>query len=93
MTTVRLYVSNLPWATNDADLTAFFAPSKVGNIKIPTGRDTGRPRGFAFVDVEGDAQALIAQFNNMPMGGRAIRVSIANEKHPKKRAGDTTYGW
>lgn len=90
-------MANLPFSAQEQDIRDFFAPLIVGNVKIPIDRESGRPRGFAFADIElGDksVESVIAAHDGQPFGGRAIRVNLANEK-PKtqKRAGDTSYGW
>lgn len=78
----RLYVANFPFDTTEADLRKFFAPREVVSVKIITDRETGRSRGFGFVEVaaEADAQAAIDDLNGCSLGGRTIRVDHAEEK-------------
>jgi len=78
----KLYVGNLPWNISDNELEAFFAGAgEVISARVITDRDTGRSRGFGFVEMDdaGAAQA-IAELNGKDMGGRALRVNEANER-------------
>ena len=80
MTTI--YVGNLPFtATEDEVRKLFERHGKVDSVKMVTDRETGRPRGFAFVDMAaGDAQNAIQQTNGLQMGGRPLRVNEAQER-------------
>jgi RNA recognition motif-containing protein len=80
----RLYVGNLPYDTDEDSITQFIEGGggrKVKQVKIVTDRDTGRPRGFAFVEVESDDQAksAINDLNGQSLGGRTIVVYEARE--------------
>lgn len=81
-----LYVGNLPWATKPEDLTEFFgAYGKVVGSRIITDRETGRSRGFGFVEVEDeDADKLIEELNGKDFNGRALTV---NEAKPRGAEG------
>ncbi|MBN2575607.1 MAG: RNA-binding protein [Deltaproteobacteria bacterium] len=80
----RLYVGNLPYSATEADLRDAFAATghEVTEVKVVLDRDTGRPRGFAFVEMASDegAQAAIATLNGKDLQGRAIAVSEARER-------------
>jgi RNA recognition motif-containing protein len=79
----RLFVGNLPWKVTDADLEDLFKESgNVVSTKVITDRDTGRSRGFAFVEMESEEEAekAINSLNNTDLNGRAIRVSEAQER-------------
>ena len=80
----RLYVGNIPYQTEEAQLRALFEQDgrQVEEVKIVTDRETGRPRGFAFVEMSSDeqAQAAVAALNGKPFGGRPITVSEARER-------------
>lgn len=79
----KLYVGNLPYETNEADLQALFAQAgAVESVNVMRDRDTGRARGFAFVEManEADAQNAIAKLNDQPFGGRNLTV---NEARPQ----------
>lgn len=78
----KIYVGNLPWSTTEQDLTDFF--SAYGNVEsavIITDRETGRSRGFGFVEMaDGDADRAISESNGKDLGGRTLRVNEANER-------------
>jgi len=80
----RLYVGNLSFQTSEASLrTAFEAGGrKVVEIKIVTDRETGQPRGFAFVEMSSpaEAQAAIAELNGTALDGRTLKVNEAQER-------------
>jgi cold-inducible RNA-binding protein len=80
----RLYVGNLSYHTTDEALRQAFEEDgrKVVEVKIVTDRDTGQPRGFAFVEMgsPADAEAAIAALDNRNLDGRSLRVSIAQER-------------
>jgi len=80
---VRLFIGNLPYAATEADLREHL--SSVGaptQIVLPTDRETGRPRGFAFVDYEDRevAEEAIRRFNQQPFKGRPLAVSEARPR-------------
>jgi RNA recognition motif-containing protein len=79
----RLYVGNLSYNTTEIGLRdAFGQVGTVTDAKIVMDRDTGRPRGFAFVEMSSDqeAQAAIQQLNGRELDGRAINVNEAQER-------------
>jgi cold-inducible RNA-binding protein len=74
---LELYVGNLPWAIDDAQLTSMFAAhGSVVRAKVVTDRDTGRSRGFGFVTMgdEPGATKAIQALNGLDCGGRALTV-------------------
>lgn len=74
---MELYVGNLPWAIDDAQLTSMFAAhGTVVRAKVVTDRDTGRSRGFGFVTMGDEASATkaIQALNGSDAGGRALTV-------------------
>src|SRR5262249_38603009 len=83
-TGTRLYVGNLSFNTTEASLRAAFEQGgrKVADVKIVTDRDTGQPRGFAFVEMASpsDAQAAMAQWNGNELDGRTLKVNEAQER-------------
>ena len=87
----RLYVGNIPYTADESALRGFFGDGiegcRVTQVKIVTDRETGRPRGFAFVEfAQSDhAKAAITRFNGNQMGGRTIVVNEAKE--PQKPSG------
>jgi cold-inducible RNA-binding protein len=80
----RLYVGNLSYSTTEADLRDAFAATgnEVTEVKLVLDRDTGRPRGFAFVEMSTDAGAATAieTLNGKDLQGRSIAVSEARER-------------
>ena len=81
--TKTLYVGNLPWSTSSEELTDFFG--RYGNVvgsRIITDRETGRSRGFGFVEVEDeDAERLAEELNGADFNGRSLTV---NEARPRQ---------
>ncbi len=80
----RLYVGNLSYDTTESSLRTAFEQGgrKVTEVKMVTDRDTGRPRGFAFVDMASpaDAQAAMAQWDGQDLDGRTLKVNEAQER-------------
>ncbi|HEY1800623.1 MAG TPA: RNA-binding protein [Terriglobales bacterium] len=79
----NLYVGNLPHATTEAELRSVFeAHGAVEKVSMVTDRDTGRSRGFAFVEMTdaGEAEKAIAALNGTDLGGRTLKI---NEAKPK----------
>jgi RNA recognition motif-containing protein len=80
----RLYVGNLSFNTSDSNLRAAFEADgrQVVEVKIVTDRDTGQPRGFAFVEMgsPADAEAAIASLDGSQLDGRSLRVNVAQER-------------
>lgn len=84
---VRLFVGNLPYSATEAELREHFgAAGTVSGVWLPLDRETGKPRGFAFVEFDDRAVAeeAVRKFNNQPFGGRPISV---NEARPPERTG------
>ena len=82
MSTKKLYVGNLPFdATQESVRAAFEAHGTVHDVSLITDRDTGRPRGFAFVEMdEQGAKAAIEALDSTDFGGRDIKVNEARER-------------
>jgi cold-inducible RNA-binding protein len=89
----KLYVGNLPFDTTETDLETLFASAgAVASVNVIKDRDTGRARGFAFVEMATDADALnaISTLNATPFGGRNLSV---NEARPQEaRSGGSGSG-
>jgi len=77
-----IYVGNLPFSATEEEVSALFSPfGNVESVKIITDRETGRPRGFAFVDMgDDDAENAIKALEGHEMGGRSLKI---NEARPK----------
>jgi RNA recognition motif-containing protein len=89
----KLYVGNLPYETNEDDLQILFAEvGAVETVTVMRDRDTGRARGFGFVEMgnEQDAQKAIQALNEKPFGGRTLTVNEARPQEP--RGGGGGYG-
>jgi cold-inducible RNA-binding protein len=83
----KLYVGNLPFKTTEGDLEDLFsAAGAVDSVRIITDRETGRARGFGFVEManDEDAEKAIEQFNQYELEGRALTV---NEARPREDRG------
>lgn len=84
----KLFVGSLAWATTDDSLQAHFAGcGTVASAKVVTDRDTGRSRGFGFVEFDDDkeADAAVEKLNNSELDGRTITVNEARPKEDKPR--------
>ncbi|WP_413582208.1 RNA recognition motif domain-containing protein [Bdellovibrio sp. HCB288] len=89
----KIYVGNLSFSTDSDQLTSVFAAhGTVLSANIITDRDTGRSKGFAFVEMESDNEAntAIEKLNGMDLGGRAMNISEA--KPQEKRMGGNSRG-
>jgi len=78
----RIYVGNLPWSADESSLRELFAAiGEVHSAAVITDRETGRSRGFGFIEMDnGDADKAISQLNGQDMDGRPLRVNEARER-------------
>jgi cold-inducible RNA-binding protein len=86
----NLYVGNLPHSTTESELRTFFQPhGDIEKVSIVTDRETGRARGFAFVEMTyaGEAEKAIAALNGTQLGGRTLIINEAKPKTDKPRSG------
>ena len=86
----NLYVGNLPHSATEAELrTVFQAHGDVGKVSIVTDRETGRARGFAFVEMTnaGEAEKAIVALNGIELGGRTLTINEAKPKPERPRSG------
>ena len=82
----KLYVGNLPYSVRDEDLQQAFSEfGAVNSAKVMMERDTGRSKGFGFVEMGSDAeaQAAIEGMNGQPLGGRSLVVNEARPMEPR----------
>jgi cold-inducible RNA-binding protein len=87
---VRLFVGNLSYATTEADLRAYFAAvAPPSQVVLPVDRETGRPRGFAFVEFaeRSHAEEAIQRFNGQVFNGRPLAVSEARAREDRGPGG------
>jgi RNA recognition motif-containing protein len=79
----KLYVGNLPYSVTSDELQALFSQhGEVESVNVITDRETGRARGFAFVEMQ-NAQAAIDALNGQELGGRALNVNIARDRQDR----------
>jgi hypothetical protein len=86
----KLYVGNLPYSVRDSDLEQAFSQfGSVTSAKVMMERDTGRSKGFGFVEMGSDAeaQAAISGMNGQPLGGRSVVVNEARPMENRPRSG------
>jgi len=85
---MKLYVGNLPYSVRDEELnTAFSAHGEVISAVVIMDRETGRSKGFGFVEMsDEDAKEAIDALNEQDLDGRAIRVSEARPKAPRSHS-------
>src|SRR5215212_2190181 len=85
----RIYVGNLSYQTTENDLTTLFEQvGQVESVNIITDRDTGRSKGFGFVEMgNDDADKAIAQFNGADLQGRSITVNEARPREERSGGG------
>ena len=87
---VRLFIGNLPYGASEADLRAHFAAvAEPSHVAMPVDRETGRPRGFAFVEFaeRSVAEEVIRKFDSQPFQGRPLAVSEARAREDRPPGG------
>jgi RNA recognition motif-containing protein len=95
MSNNKLYVGNLAYSVRDQDLQdAFGAYGAVQSAKVMMDRDTGRSKGFGFVEMgsDGEAQAAINGLNGQPLAGRSIVVNVARPREERPSGFRSPYG-
>ena len=83
---MNIYVGNLPYGLSESELQDAFANfGEVSLVKILSDRETGRSRGFGFVEMpnQAEAEAAVANLNGKDVGGRALRVNEARPREPR----------
>jgi RNA recognition motif-containing protein len=86
----KLYVGNLPYSATDSTLNQLFAQvGAVASAQVIMDRDSGRSKGFGFVEMtsEADATAAIQKFNGQDLDGRALTVNEAKPQAPRENRG------
>ncbi len=93
----KLYVGNLPFSATEAELRKLFeGQGVVATVNLINDRETGRPRGFGFVEMQDEAGAnkAVSALNGRDFGGRSLNVSEANERGGgAPRGGSSGGGW
>ena len=87
---VKLYVGNLPYSTTEDDLRTLFAQAgKVEAVTLIKDRDTGRSKGFAFVEMgaQAEAEKAISMFNGYEMENRQLKVNMARPREERSEGG------
>lgn len=81
-----IYVGNLPWSATEDEVHNLFAEhGSVLSVKLVTDRETGRARGFGFVEMEdADAATAVEALDNTSFGGRTLRVNEARPRAPRQ---------
>lgn len=85
----KLYVGNLAWSVEEKELETVFANyGEVLSVKIIKDRDTGRSKGFCFIEMENSeaAQAAIEGLDGKDLGGRNLKVNIAQDRQRKEKS-------
>ena len=90
----RIYVGNLSYQTTENELASLFEQAgQVESVNIITDRDTGRSKGFGFVEMgDDDAEKAIAQFNGQELNGRALTVNEARPREERSGGGRGGFG-
>ena len=84
----KLYVGNLPFSTNEDEIRNLFAAyGDVQSVNLIIDRETGRLRGFGFVEMSDGAEAAMEALNGKAFGGRDLRVNEAQERQPRTGGG------
>ena len=92
---MNIYVSNLSFNTSDAELSELFSAfGEVSSAKVITDRETGRSRGFGFVEMpsEDEGKDAMLGLNNKEVEGRAMSVSVAKEREERSSNGGGSRG-
>lgn len=92
---LKLFVGNLPFTTSEEDVRTLFAQAgEITSVALIKDRDTGRSKGFAFVEMKTQAEAekAISMFNGYRIGGRELTVNIARPREERSSGGGGGYG-
>jgi RNA recognition motif-containing protein len=84
---MEIFVSNIPFAAKPEDIRELFEPyGAVGRVNLITDRETGRPRGFGFVEMPNasEAQRAIEELQNVKMQGRQLTINEARPREPRR---------
>ncbi len=84
----KMYVGNLPFSATEDEVRELFEQfGTVTSVNLVNDRDTGRPRGFGFVEMEDGADEAINELNDASFGGRNLKVNEARPREPRRDSG------
>ena len=90
----RIYVGNLPFSASDDEIRSLFGEfGEVESVTLITDRETGRPRGFGFVEMASGADEAIQALNQKDMGGRSLTVNEARPRQERSNRDHGRQGW
>lgn len=90
----KIYVGNLPFSASEQQVQDLFAQyGEVSSVNLITDRETGRPRGFGFVEMESGADEAIQALNNTSMDGRNLTVNEARPRNDRGGGGGGGRRW
>lgn len=91
---MKLYVGNLPFSATETEVREMFEQhGSVESISLITDRDTGRPRGFGFVEMNDGAEAAMSALNGTQMGERSLTVNEAKKREDRGGGGGGRNRW
>ena len=89
---MRIYIGNLPYTCTDEEIRELFGSyGGVDSVDLITDRETGRPRGFGFVDMGNGGQEAIAALHDSAFGGRTLTVNEARPREPRGDRGGSSW--
>lgn len=86
---MKLYIGNIAWGTTEETLSSFFQDFEPSSVRIITDRDTGRSRGFGFVEIDDDdrAREAIEALNGQELDGKELTINEARPREDRPRSG------
>ncbi len=91
MSTTKLFIGNLPFSATEDEVRALFQElGEVRSIHLVNDRETGRPRGFGFVELDTEAaEKAVRDFDGMEFNGRTLVINVARERNDHRDRGDS----
>ena len=85
---MRIYIGNLPYTSNEEEIRELFGSyGAVDSVDLLTDRETGRPRGFGFVDMSSGGAEAVSALHDSAFGGRTLTVNEARPREPRSDRG------
>ena len=85
---MKIYLGNLPFSATEEEVRDLFSPhGEVESVSLITDRETGRPRGFGFVEMASGGEQAISALNGTEMGGRSLNVNEARPREDRRGGG------